>query len=125
MTARDASDGDWTSGVAVVRFQRCPHCAASWYFRRSFCPACGSLSPETRTASGRGVVQAATIVHRAPKPALRAFGPYLLCLVETAEGFRMMAHGALDLAIGDVVIAGFRSFDARIVPYFEHMRAMW
>ena len=36
--------------------------------------------------------------------------PYNILLVDTAEGFRMMAHGDNDLAIGDKVIARFAKF---------------
>ena len=45
--------------------------------------------------------------------------PYNIVLVDTAEGFRMMAHGDNDLAIGDKVTAQLRPFAGRLVPYFE------
>jgi hypothetical protein len=45
--------------------------------------------------------------------------PYNIVLIDTAEGFRMMAHGANDLAIGDAVTARFATFAGRLVPYFE------
>jgi hypothetical protein len=45
--------------------------------------------------------------------------PCNIVLVDTAEGFRMMAHGALDLAIGDAVTGRFASFAGHLVPYFE------
>jgi len=44
---------------------------------------------------------------------------YNIVLVDTAEGFRMMAHGDLELAIGDPVSARFVPFAGRLVPYFE------
>ena len=45
--------------------------------------------------------------------------PYNIVLVDTAEGFRMMAHGDNDLAIGDRVTARLGQFAGRLVPYFE------
>jgi hypothetical protein len=36
------------------------------------------------------------------------------------EGFRMMAHGATSLKIGDAVAARFATFTGRLVPYFEN-----
>jgi uncharacterized protein len=45
--------------------------------------------------------------------------PYNIVLVDAAEGFRMMAHGAVNLAIGDKVTAHFERFAGRVVPYFE------
>ena len=46
-----------------------------------------------------------------------------IVLVDTAEGFRMMAHGDNDLAIGDRVTARFVPFAGRLVPYFEKVKA--
>ena len=42
---------------------------------------------------------------RAATPETRAHVPYNIVLVDAAEGFRMMAHGDNDLAIGDKVTA--------------------
>jgi uncharacterized OB-fold protein len=47
--------------------------------------------------------------------------PYNIVLVDTEEGFRMMAHGVNDLAIGDRVSARFTEFAGRLVPYFEKL----
>jgi uncharacterized OB-fold protein len=44
--------------------------------------------------------------------------PYHIILVDAAEGFRMMAHGDHELAIGDKVTARFERFAGRLVPYF-------
>jgi uncharacterized OB-fold protein len=58
-------------------------------------------------------------VTRAPTPEARAHGPYTIVLVDADEGFRLMAHGADDLVIGDKVRATFASFVDRLVPFFE------
>jgi uncharacterized OB-fold protein len=110
---------DWTTGTEAIGYQACPACAAVWYFRRGFCPACGTPSPRQHRSEGRGVVYAATLVCRAATPEAKAHVPYAIVLVDVAEGFRMMAHGQQDLAIGDRVIARFERFTDRIVPYFE------
>ncbi|MGA7805113.1 MAG: DNA-binding protein, partial [Bradyrhizobium sp.] len=52
----------------------------------------------------------------------RAHVPYKILLVDTVEGFRMMAHGDNDLVIGDHVTARFVQFAGRMVPYFEKTR---
>ncbi len=52
--------------------RRCPACADVWYFRRSFCPHCGSAPRDDRQASGLGTVHAVTLVTRAPSDELRA-----------------------------------------------------
>jgi uncharacterized OB-fold protein len=114
-----ASVADWTRGGEGVAYQACRSCGAHWYFHRTFCPRCGQASPEDRTASGEGTVHAVTVVARAPSEALRAHAPYAIVLVDAAEGFRLMAHGALDLRIGDRVRCRFTDLAGRLVPYFE------
>ena len=110
--------GDWTSGRAALSYQRCRACRNIWYFRRDFCPRCGTSELETLEASGRGTVYAATTVNRAPSEALRALAPYRILIVDAEEGFRLMAHGELDLSIGDAVSARFEKFGAAPHPPF-------
>jgi uncharacterized OB-fold protein len=110
---------DWTAGFEAILYQLCGVCQKPQYFRRGFCAACGSTELAERRASGKGTVYATSIVMRAATPETRAHVPYNIVLVDTAEGFRMMAHGANDLAIGDAVSARFATFAGRLVPYFE------
>ena len=74
-----------------------------------------------KRASGAATVYATSLVCRAATPETRAHVPYNIVLVDAAEGFRMMAHGDNDLAIGDKVTASYRPFAGRLVPYFEKM----
>lgn len=110
---------DWTTGEAAIRFQRCPACAAVWYFARDFCPRCGATGPESCVASGRGRVYAITTVTRAPSPELRALAPYRIALVDMEEGFRAMTHAAADVAIDDLVQTRFAPFGALTIPRCE------
>lgn len=110
---------DWTKGQEVIAYQVCGSCGQAQYFRRAFCAACGSAEVTDREASGKGTVYATSLVCRAATEEARAHVPYNIVLVDTAEGFRMMAHGHSDLAIGDKVIARFERFAGRLVPYFE------
>jgi uncharacterized OB-fold protein len=110
---------DWTRGSAGIVFQACASCGHVWYFRRAFCPACGSTGPRDMPSAALGVVHADTLVHRAPTDEFRALAPYRIVLVDLDEGFRMMGHGAPDLAIGDRVRCGFRPLGDRLLPYFE------
>ncbi len=109
---------DWTHGVAAIRYQRCDACAHVQYFRRGFCAGCGSAALTELQADGEGIVYATSLVCRAATPETRAHVPYNIVLVDMREGFRMMAHGDHDLAIGDAVEASFVTFAGRIVPYF-------
>ena len=114
-----AKPADWTQGEEAILYQCCSSCGKVQYFRRAFCAACGSTELGQQRASGKGTVYATSVVSRAATPETRAHVPYNIVLVDTAEGFRMMAHGALDLAIGDAVTARFAPFAGHLVPYFE------
>ena len=110
---------DWTAGVEAIVYQSCAACGNLQYFRRSFCCACGATDPVANRASGEGTVYATSLVCRAATPETRAHIPYNIVLVDTVEGFRMMAHGDNALSIGDKVTARFAPFAGRLVPYFE------
>jgi uncharacterized OB-fold protein len=113
---------DWTKGAEAIVYQSCAACGAKQYFRRSFCAACGAGDPEEKCASGAGTVYATSLVCRAATPETRGHVPYNIVLVDTPEGFRMMAHGDNDLAIGDGVTARFAQFAGKLVPYFEKVK---
>jgi uncharacterized protein len=102
---------DWTTGREAILYQSCATCGNVQYFRRGFCAACGE-----------GTVYATSLVSRTATPETRAHVPYNILLVDTAEGFRMMAHGDNNLAIGDKVRARFTQFAGGLVPYFDKRR---
>jgi uncharacterized OB-fold protein len=110
---------DWTRGVEAILHQSCGTCGNVQYFRRGFCAACSVSNLIEKHASGEGTVYANSLVCRAATPETRARVPYNIVLIDTAEGFRMMAHGDNDLAIGDKVTARFAQFAGRLIPYFE------
>ena len=112
----------WTTGEEAIVYQICGTCRAQQYFRRGFCATCGAPDPVEQRASGEGVVYATSLVCRAATPETRAHVPYNIVLVDTSEGFRMMAHGDNDLAIGDKVTARYQPFAGRLVPYFQRKK---
>ena len=114
---------DWTMGAEAIVYQSCAACGNLQYFRRSFCVACGAPDPAERCASGEATVYATSLVCRAATPETRAHVPYNIVLVDTVEGFRMMAHGDNDLSIGDKVTARFARFAGRLVPYFARTKS--
>ena len=113
---------DWTTGIEAILYQSCGTCGKVQYFRRGFCATCGASNVIEKRASGEGRVFATSLVCRAATPETRAHVPYNIVLVDTAEGFRMMAHGDNDLAIGDRVRARFTQFADKMVPYFERVK---
>ena len=123
MSGSEHALADWTTGAEAIVYQSCGTCGSLQYFHRSFCVACGAPDPEEKRASGAGTVYATSLVCRAATPETRAHIPYNIVLVDTAEGFRMMAHGDNDLSIGDQVIARFAWFAGRLIPYFEKVKS--
>jgi uncharacterized protein len=71
----------------------CVACDQAFWFPRELCPRCLGSAIEWRPASGRGVVYAATVEHK-PVMLPDVFGdqPYVIALVDLAEGVRMMAN---------------------------------
>ena len=112
-----AEIADWTTGAESLLYQRCRSCKSVWYFRRGFCPSCGSTDVEALPSRGMGVVHAVTLVCRPATAEARAHVPFTIALVDLAEGIRVMAHGDRDLAIGDNVSLRFEKFIDRLVPY--------
>jgi uncharacterized OB-fold protein len=113
----------WTDGAEAIVYQSCAACGGIQYFKRRFCCVCGAPDPQVKRAGGTGVVYATSLVTRAATPEARAHVPYNVVLIDMAEGFRMMAHGDDDLAIGDRVAAKFTLFLDRLIPYFERTKA--
>src|SRR5215218_11201368 len=112
---------DWTKGGEGIVYQSCGACGKAQYFHRSFCAACGARDPVEKSASGNGTIYATSLVCRAATPETRAHVPYNIVLVDTPEGFRMMAHGDNDLRIGDQVTARYQQFAGRLIPYFARV----
>jgi uncharacterized OB-fold protein len=114
---------DWTKGAEAIVYQFCAACGSRQYFRRGFCAVCGAPGPVDKRAGGEGVVYATSLVVRAATPEARAHAPYNIVLVDTVEGFRMMAHGDHDLKIGDRVTARYARFTGRLIPYFARTKS--
>ena len=87
--------------------QRHLRCGTYRFIPRDICPSCGSDDAIWEDASGDGVIYSLTTVHRGPTPAFRAHVPYVVALIDLAEGPRMMANivgqGSAQAAIGDAV----------------------
>ncbi|MEJ2173777.1 MAG: Zn-ribbon domain-containing OB-fold protein [bacterium] len=107
-----------------LELQRCAECEKVWFFPRPACVACGSTDYAWIRASGRGRVHSHSTVHRAPSPEFRDRVPYVVALVDLAEGPRMMANivgeGALEVSIGDALELTFEDRGkGRKLPQFR------
>ena len=73
-------------------FQRCAGCGRVQFYPRGHCTACQSHELAWERSAGQGTIYSYTVVHRAPTEAFRAEVPYVLALVDMAEGFRIMTN---------------------------------
>jgi len=89
----------------------CHQCERPFWYPRAICPRCLGDTVEWRVASGAGVIYAASVQHLPGPGRDAADGPYVVALVDLAEGVRLMAN-VLDCAPDDVH-AGM------------HVRAQW
>lgn len=116
--------GPYWTAAAEERFvlQQCTACNTHRFVPSHVCRRCGSDTARWVDASGDGIVHSFTIVHRAPTPAFRAHTPYVVALVDLAEGPRMMANiigdDAAGVAIGDAVRVCFEARAEGKVPQF-------
>jgi uncharacterized OB-fold protein len=82
--------------------QRCLDCEKAIFYPRAVCPHCMSDRIVWFDATGRGTIYSFTVIHRAP--AQFADGvPYVVALIDLAEGVRMMSN-VVDCPPSDVRI---------------------
>ena len=72
--------------------QRCRACGTTRFYPRAVCPSCLSSDTAWVRASGRGTVYTFTVTHQNQAPGFREELPYVLALVELAEGVRLMTN---------------------------------
>ena len=70
----------------------CNACGKHHFYPRSLCPHCGSPRLEWKQVSGAGTLYSYTIVNRAPSPAFAPEVPYVVGIVELAEGPHLMSN---------------------------------
>jgi uncharacterized protein len=122
------ADGDGGGPEAVFRghlaagrfmIQRCRETGAHVFYPRVFAPGDDASSLEWVEASGRGVVYATTTTRRKPERG----GDYNICLVEPAEGPRMMSRvvgvGPEEVRIGMPVRARIETLKDEPALVFE------
>jgi uncharacterized OB-fold protein len=72
--------------------QRCRDCGTVRFPPRAVCTGCMSSATEWLRCSGRGTVYSFTVTHQNQAPGFREELPYVLAIVELAEGPRVMTN---------------------------------
>lgn len=122
----DADTQQYWDAVAERRFviQQCKTCTRYQYYPRSVCTSCSSLDLEFVPASGRGTIYSYTVSRRPAHPDLADRVPYVVGLVDLAEGPRMLvnivASGPEDVRIGaEATVTFLEMADGVVLPAFE------
>lgn len=118
-TALSRPHGDGCK-AGVLRVQRCRTCGSYLFIPQPLCTVCSASALEWVESAGHGTVYSYTVVHRAPHPAFAT--PYVVAIVELAEGFHMLANLECEPAsarVGMRVRVAFRPHSDEIsLPYF-------
>jgi hypothetical protein len=106
-----------------LELPRCGACRALHYYPRGVCPRCLSNDLRWEPMSGQGTVHTFTIVHRGQK-GFPVPAPYVLAVVELAEGPRMMTTlidvDPAEVTVGMPVEVSFRDVsDTIALPLFR------
>ena len=84
-----------------LQVQYCPDCEKHQFPPRRLCVHCGGRKVTWRKVSGAGKIYSFTVIHRAPEPSFTPDVPYVLAVVDLAEGGRMMTN-IIDCPVNDV-----------------------
>ena len=95
--------------------QQCADCGSYRFPPGYMCPSCASMALRWQRVSGRGRVHAYTVVHRPPHPAFAKDAPYVVALIELAEGAVLMSNVVgcepADVQVGQRVRATWEPLD--------------
>lgn len=108
--------------------RKCNSCGKLHFMPRYMCPACWSTDLAWVDAAGMGVVHSFSIIHRAAVPEFRDRVPYVLAMIDLAEGVQMITNivgeDALSVQIGDPVQVCFEARgETAKVPQFRRVAA--
>ena len=115
----------WESARAGrLATQRCRSCGRIWHPPLPACPHCHSTDIGWHEVSGDGTVYTYTVVRHATHAALADHIPYVVAIVELAEGPRLVTGitgcAPQEVRVGMAVRACFRQVAEGVtLPYFE------
>jgi uncharacterized protein len=75
-----------------LRVQKCLTCGKLHYPVSPICPHCMGLESDWAKLSGKGKVASFVVVHRGRSPLFPPNAPYVVAIIETEEGIRMLSN---------------------------------
>jgi uncharacterized OB-fold protein len=110
-----------------LQMQQCGSCSKYQFPPRMLCSHCGCLEVHWRRLRGEGLVYSRTVIWRAPSAAFAEDVPYVVALVDLAEGPRLMTNivncDPHEVYIGMPVRCTFLPRGRISLPVFEPDRA--
>lgn len=121
----DVSEPFWqaTRGRRLI-MQWCRPCERVVFYPREVCPRCLGFDLEWRDSQGTGTVYAFSVHYRTGSPEMMDRTPYVVALVDLAEGARLMTNivgcDPADIGVGmGVQVTWELLSDGRHLPLFE------
>ena len=104
--------------------QYCARCDTHQFYPRACCARCAGSVLAWREASGMGHIKSFTVIRRAVSAAYESEAPYVVALIELAEGPTMMSNIVTiapdDVRIGARVYVQFEAWNTdTTVPVFR------
>jgi uncharacterized OB-fold protein len=75
-----------------LTYQVCVSCGRVVFYPRAHCPRCGANELQVHDSAGNGRVYSYAVIRQTPDPAFRGDVPYIVALIDLAEGFRLLTH---------------------------------
>lgn len=103
--------------------QRCLDCDRSIHYPRAICPDCLSNHLVYEEVTGAGTIYSFTVTHR-PPPAFADEAPYIVALVDLANGVRLVTRivdaAPEDISIGANVLVDYMEVSSEVIlPVFR------
>lgn len=125
MIQQDSDSRPYWEGLiqGELRIQRCNTCSRAVFYPRAICPHCFSEQLSWIVATGKGTIYSYTVAHQAFGP-FAAEAPFVVAIVELAEGVRMMTR-IVDaprerITVGTAVQVTFENVGEQFtLPYFR------
>jgi hypothetical protein len=121
----DAITAPFWEGCAQreLRIQECRACRFRWLPGSVVCPHCWSDAVTWVASAGDGTVVTFAVYHRSYHPAFQPLVPYVVAVVELAEGPRLVSNvvgvAPERVRVGMRVRVGFQSIGETALPVFR------
>ena len=105
-----------------LKIQHCEDCGKAVFYPRPMCPHCWSKRLVWKEASGRGQLKSFSHVHKPGHPGWLLAAPYVVGLVELAEGPTMLSFilpGTRSPGVGDPLLLAPTAIGGRVLPAFK------